>query len=225
TFMVAPRDEIPLGMSAPQYPRLSVGKGYFCFVEDSTCKMSMLAWVDVGAGVNAIETDEAFDVPYTQFRIGGGLTFRPLLIAKGKWHPWAVGPVVSWSLGSGSVLPGTNDTPFIERKNTPATRIGFVNQLWLGPRRHGFHLDATLGAVLSPVFNAVDRSRRYAGFNAEFGAGFGGWGGVFVNSDFLDGDTRIVFGFKGHAIAAGPVALLVISGLLLGGVSVAGGGG
>jgi hypothetical protein len=224
TFMVAPRDEVGYASPYPAHPRLSVGNGYFCFVEDSTCSMSLLAWVDVGAGINAIETDEAFDVPYTQFRVGGGITFRPIKIAKKTWHPWAVGPVVSWSLGSGSVLPGSNDTPFIERDDTRAIRFGVVNQLWLGPRRNGFHLDATIGAVSSSVFNAIS-DKRYSGFNAEFGAGFGGWGGVFVNGDFLDGDTRIVFGFKGHAIAAGPVAVLVISGLLLGGVAIGGGGG
>jgi hypothetical protein len=224
TFMVAPRDEVGYASPYPAHPRLSVGNGYFCFVEDATCSMSLLAWVDVGAGINAIETDEAFDVPYTQFRVGGGITFRPIKIAKKTWHPWAVGPVVSWSLGSGSVLPGSNDTPFIERDDTRAIRFGVVNQMWLGPRRNGFHLDATIGVVASSVFNAIS-DKRYTGFNAEFGAGFGGWGGVFVNGDFLDGDTRIVFGFKGHAIAAGPVAVLVISGLLLGGVAIGGGGG
>jgi hypothetical protein len=223
TFMVAPRDEVGYGMPRPPHPRFSVAEGRFCFVEDSTCSISLLSWVDVGAGLNSIETDEAFDVPYTQFRVGGGVTFRPIKLAKKTWHPWAVGPVVSWSLGSGSVLPGTNDNAFVEKSSTRALRFGVVNQLWLGPRRNGFHLDATLGLVRSGVFNAI-KNERYSGFNAEFGVGFGGWGGVFVNGDFLDGDTRIVFGFKGHAIAAAPVALLVISGLLLGGVNIGGGG-
>lgn len=222
--MVAPNDAITGSFPLRTKPLFSVKDGVFCFVEDAQCWMSLLLWADVGAGINAIETDEAFDVPYTQVRVGGGLTIRPLQSRNGgDWHPWALGISTSYSWGSGSVLPGTDDTPFIERSVTPAFRIGLLNQLWFGPRRNGLHLDATLGLVRSTVFKASS-DQRYSGTNVEIGFGFGGWGGVFTNADFLDGDTRIVFGFKGHGIAMAPIAGLVISGLLLGGVSLSGGG-
>ena len=74
------------------------------------------------------------------------------------------------------------------------------------------------------MFNAVS-DEAYTGTNVELGLGFGGWGGVFVNGDFLDGDARLIMGFKGHALAAMPVAGLILGGLLLGGVSLSGGGG
>lgn len=224
TFMVAPRDEVTWGVPPRTRPLLSVGQGTFCFIEDASCKASLLAFADIGAGFNAIESDEAFDVPYTQFRVGGGFTVRPLTLAGQGWHPWSTGLVVSHSWGSGSVLPGTDDSTFVERDVTRALRIGLVQQLWFGPRRNALHVDAIIGVVRSNVFNAVSQEA-YSGTNVELGLGFGGWGGVFVNGDFLDGDARIVMGFKGHALAAMPVAALVISGLLLGGVSLSGGGG
>jgi len=202
----------------------SVADGNFCFVEASECRTSLIWWADVGAGFNSIQGDEGFDVPYTQVRFGGGYVVRPLYLARRSWHPWGLGVTGSWSLGSGSVIPGgSTGGEFIERDLITAVRVGAFNQLWLSQKRHALHVDITLGAVNSSVFKAA--TGRFWGTNAELGLGFGGWGGVFVNADFLDQDTRIVFGFKGHAIAAAPIVGLVLAGLAAGGASLATGGG
>lgn len=202
----------------------SVADGAFCFVESSRCRTSLILWADVGAGFNAIQGDEGFDVPYTQVRLGGGYVVRPLYLARRQWHPWGLGLTGSWSLGSGSVLPGgSTGGEFIERDLITAIRIGALNQIWLSQKRHALHADITLGVVNSTVFKAAEG--RFWGTNAEFGLGFGGWGGVFVNADFLDQDTRVIFGFKGHAIAAAPVVGLILAGLAAGGASLAAGGG
>lgn len=202
----------------------SVADGAFCFVESSACQTSLIWWADVAAGFNAIQGDEGFDVPYTQVRLGGGYVVRPMFLARRHWHPWGLGITGSWSLGSGSVIPGgSTGGEFIERDLITAARFGILNQIWLSQKRHALHADITLGVVNSSVFKAAEG--RFWGTNAEFGLGFGGWGGIFVNADFLDQDTRVVFGFKGHAIAAAPVVGLILAGLAAGGASLAAGGG
>src|SRR5690606_29155834 len=88
----------------------SGGGGVRCFVEDSVCGASLIADADVGVGLNVITSDRGFDVPYTQFRVRGGITLRPLRLSKQKrWHPWGVGMVASWSLGSGSITATSRD--------------------------------------------------------------------------------------------------------------------
>ena len=203
-----------------KHPPLSVGRGFFCFVDNATCKLSLIADSDVGAGVNIISAQRGRDVPYTQFRTRFGMVTRPLMLARSKpWHPWGLGVVGSWSLGSGSIAStsGENEDSLddvSELDPIDAWRIGVVNQLWLSQKRHSFHLEFTLGAINSPVLAAPGR---YWGTTVEVGGTWGGWGGFVASADFLDGDTRIVFGARLHDVAAGPIIGLVLLGLLIGG--------
>lgn len=205
-----------------KYPFASVAGGAFCFVEDSACGAALIADADVGVGLNIITTDRGFDVPYTQLRVRSGLTVRPIILAKRRWHPWGVGIVGSWSIGSGSIT-ATNQDP--ENPNVGVTetrpiqtyRVALMNQLWLSQKRHALHFDFTLGASNSQVLNYAGR---YWGTTAEVALGFGGWGGLYLSGDFLDGDTRMVLGLRGHAIATGPMIALVILGLVAGGVAL-----
>jgi hypothetical protein len=177
-----------------EHPFASVAGGTFCFVEDSACAASLIADADVGVGLNVITSSRGFDVPYTQFRVRGGFTVRPVVLAKKRWHKWGVGVVGSWSLASGS-----------------------INQLWLSQKRNALHVDFTLGAANSSV---LDFSGRYWGTQAELGLGFGGWGGLYLAGDFFDGDTRVFIGMRGHAIATGPMIALIVLGLVAGGVAL-----
>jgi hypothetical protein len=204
------------------HPFASVAGGTFCFVEDSACGASLIADADVGVGLNVITSSRGFDVPYTQFRVRGGFTFRPVVLAKKRWHKWGVGVVGSWSLASGSIT-ATNTNP--EDPNVSVTetdairtyRVGLINQLWLSQKRNALHVDFTLGAANSSV---LDFSGRYWGTQAELGLGFGGWGGLYVAGDFFDGDTRVFIGMRGHAIATGPMIALIVLGLVAGGVAL-----
>lgn len=200
-------------------PFLSVGQGAFCFLEDSFCRASLIVAADVGAGINIISGSRGFDVPYTQARILGGATVRPLYLARGRWHPWGLGLIGSWSIGAGTVAKGSGDIQAVERDFTESYRIGVVNQLWLNPRRNSAHFDLTLGGVNSSVFSS--ETGRFWGTHVDVAAGMGGWGALFMSGDFLDRDTRVVFGFRGHGIVAAPVAGLVILGLLAGGANLA----
>jgi hypothetical protein len=205
-----------------KYPFASVAGGTFCFVEDSRCGASLIADADVGVGLNIITTDRGFDVPYTQLRVRGGLTVRPIILAKRRWHSWGVGVVGSWSIASGSITATNQDPedPNVGVTETPPIqtyRVALVNQLWLSQKRHALHVDFTLGASNSQV---LDYRGRFWGTTAEVALGFGGWGGLYLGGDFLDGDTRVVMGLRGHAIATGPMIALVILGLVAGGVAL-----
>ncbi len=203
-------------------PFASVSGGAFCFVEDSACGAALIADADVGVGLNVITTDRGFDVPYTQLRVRGGLTVRPIILAKRRWHAWGVGVVGNWSIASGSIT-ATNQDPedpnvgITETKPIQTYRVGLINQLWLSQKRHALHVDFTFGAANSSVLNYPGR---YWGTTAEVALGFGGWGGLYLSGDFLDGDTRMVLGLRGHAIATGPMIALVILGLVAGGVAL-----
>ncbi|MFV8751611.1 hypothetical protein ACNOYE_13790 [Nannocystaceae bacterium ST9] len=195
-------------------PFASVAGGMFCFVEDSACDVSLLADADVGIGVNVVEGGNGLDVPYTQFRVRGGFTVRPLKLARKQWHMWGVGVVASWSLGSGSVL-ATDDVVELDPLRT--WRLALLNQLWLGQRRNALHLDISFGAANSTV---LDAPGRYWGTHVELALGFGGWGALALSGDFLDQDSRFVLGLRGHGIATGPLIALVLLGLVAGGVAL-----
>ncbi len=161
-------------------------------------------------------------MPYTQLRVRAGVTVRPIILAKRRWHPWGIGLVGSWSIASGSIT-ATNQDP--EDPNVGVTetdpiqtyRVGLINQLWLSQKRVAMHVDFTLGAANSQV---LDYSGRYWGTTAEVALGFGGWGGLYLGGDFLDGDTRVVLGLRGHGIATGPMIALVLLGLVAGGAAL-----
>jgi hypothetical protein len=202
------------------HPPLSVAKGWFCFVDNSKCKVSVIADSDVGAGVNVISSARGLDVPYTQFRTRFGFVLRPIAMKKSRgWHPWGVGLVGSWSIGSASIASQTGNSSetgddVVEYDPISAWRVGLVNQLWLSKKNNSFHLDFTLGGVNSPV---LDAPGRFWGTTAEVSGTWGGWGGVYLNGDFLDRDSRVIAGVRVHDVAAGPIIGLVILGLLAGG--------
>jgi len=193
-------------------PRLSIGRGKFCFVDDAACKASLIATADVGVGVNVTR---GADYSFAQFNFRGGLVLKPLTLTKdGGWHPWGIGLGAGWSRGTGN--PGSMEGG-TESTHTPAFRVFLVNQLWLSQKRNAFHLDIDFGIVRSPVPASMGRYLPAVGTHAGVSANWGGWGGIFMSADFLYQDTRVVFGFRGHAIAAGPAIGLVLLGLLAGG--------
>jgi hypothetical protein len=197
-------------------PRLSVGQGAFCFVDDTHCKTSLLVDATVAAGLRAPASNKGPDMPYAHFGFRGGLVIRPLMFRRKAWHPWGVGVVGSWTLGTGAVVIQSGDEGLEkeETERTPATRVGLVNQVWLSQRPHALHIDFTLGGVRSPVLAS---GVSLIGTHAEVAFGWGGWGAVYAAGDFLDQDTRVSFGFRAHGIAAGPVIALAILGAALGG--------
>lgn len=197
-------------------PRLSVGDGAFCFVDDTHCKASLLVDATVAAGLRAPASNKGPDMPYAHFGFRGGLVIRPLMFKRRAWHPWGVGVVGGWTLGTGSVAleSGNEGVEQSDTERTPATRVGLVNQLWLSQRPHAMHMDFTLGAVRSPVLTS---GVSLIGTHAEVAFGWGGWGAVYAAGDFLDRDTRVSFGFRAHGIAAGPAIALAILGAALGG--------
>lgn len=192
-------------------PRFSLGRGAFCFVDDSGCKSSLILTADVGIGVNIVSAPTRLDVPYAQYNFRGGVVFKPMLqLREGGWHPWGIGLVGSWSRGTAT--PTSKSA--LESEHTDAWRVILVNQLWLSKKRHGFHLDLDLGIVRS---NVLGSKGKYFGSHAGLSANWGGLGGLFLATDLLDNDTRIVFGFRGHGVAAAPVIAMVLLGLLAGG--------
>jgi hypothetical protein len=202
----------PNGPRVGDPPRLSVGKGAFCFVEDSFCKASLLLTADVGIGVNLVGGTGAPDLPYAQFTFRGGLAIKPLMLGAraSGWHPWGIGLIGGWSRGTGPSRGDKNDVPL----HVTTTRVMLVNQLWLTKKRNGFHLDLDVGVIRSSV---RDEDGRFFGTAASLSANWGGWGGLFMNADLLDHDTRLVFGFRGHGLATGPAIGLILLGLLAGG--------
>lgn len=217
-FVPAPVSEVHFPGDARRLDRdkpfASVAGGTFCFVEDSACNVSLLADADVGVGINVVENGNGLDVPYTQFRVRGGFTLRPIKMARKQWHMWGIGVVGSWSLGSGSVL-ATDDVVELDPLRT--WRLGLINQLWLGQRRNALHLDLTFGGANSTVLNATGR---YWGTHVEVALGFGGWAALALSGDFLSQDSRFVLGLRGHGIAAAPLIALVVLGLVAGGVAL-----
>lgn len=199
-------------------PVLSVGNGAFCFVEGTACRASLLLSADIGAGIRAPASDKGPDIPYAQFTFRGGATIRPAMIRMRRrkaWHPWGVGVVSSWSRGTGSITTeGTDDQEVASTDSTTVFRVGVINQLWLSQRNHAPHLDFTIGGAQSDVLTS---GTRLWGTHAEVAMGFGGWGGLFLSGDFLDSDTRVVLGFRGHGIAAGPIVAMALAGLAMGG--------
>lgn len=197
-------------------PRFSVGQGAFCFVDDTHCKASLLIDATVAGGIRAPASQKGPDVPYAHFGFRGGLVVRPLMFKRKAWHPWGVGVVGGWTLGTGAVVVQSSDEGVekSDTERTPAVRIGLVNQLWLSQRPHAMHIDFTLGGVRSPVLTS---GVSLIGTHAEVAFGWGGWGALYAAGDFLDRDTRVSFGFRAHGIAAAPVVALAILGAALGG--------
>jgi hypothetical protein len=194
-------------------PRLSVGNGAFCFIDDAMCKASMLLTADVGVGVNLVGGTGAPDLPYAQFTFRGGLVIKPLTLGarSSGWHPWGIGLIGGWSRGTGASR-GEGDNAVALHHDT--TRVMIVNQLWLSKKRNGFHLDLDVGLIRSSVRNEPGR---FFGTSAAVSANWGGWGGLFMSADLLDHDTRLVFGFRGHGLATAPAVGLILLGLLAGG--------
>ncbi|GEM_PF-1106853 len=211
-----------VGAVEREHPFASVADGKFCFVEQSSCQAALILDASVGVGLNVITSNRGLDVPYSEFRVRGGLTLRPIKIARRQWHAWGVGVVASYSLGSGSITATNRDPsdPFAgitETDPISSWRLALLNQLWLSQKRNALHLDVTLGGTNSSV---LDATGRYWGTHVELGLGFGGWGGLFVSGDFLDQDARVVFGLRGHGIATGPAIALILLGLVAGGVAL-----
>lgn len=201
----------PNGTHPADPPRFSLGRGAFCFVDDSYCKTALLLSADVGIGVNIVSAPTRLDVPYAQYNFRGGVVFKPMLRrGEGGWHPWGVGAAASWSRGTAS--PTSKSA--LTSEHTDAWRIILVNQLWLSKKRNGFHLDLDLGIVRS---NVLGSKGKFFGTHAALSANWGGIGGLFMATDLLDNDSRIVFGFRGNGIAAAPLIGLVLLGLLAGG--------
>jgi len=179
----------------------------------------MIVSADVAAGINAIAGDRGVQLPMTQFSVRGGFTVRPVTLLRKRWHPWSVGLVGSFVRSSGTVASssstvGDANPELVNVAQTSGARFALLNQVWLSQKRHALHLDFSLGIVRSAVLTTPEQ---YIGTHADIAVGVGGWGALFVAGDFLDSDTRLAFGFRGHGIAAAPVATLVLLGLLAGG--------
>ncbi|HEY0135845.1 MAG TPA: hypothetical protein VGB85_17290 [Nannocystis sp.] len=212
-FVAEPVSEtaFPNGPRTTDPPRFSLGGGSFCFVDDARCKSALILTADIGIGVNIVGGTRVPDLPYAQFTFRGGLVFKPLTIGrKDAWHPWGIGLLGSWSRGTGA--PSRESA--VVSPHTDTWRVLLVNQLWLSKRRNGFHLDLDLGIIRSTVLGG---DKQFTGSSAGVSANWGGWGGIFLSGDFLDHDTRVVFGFRGHGIATAPAIGLILLGLLAGG--------
>ncbi len=197
-------------------PVLSVGNGAFCFVDGSHCKVSLLVDATVAAGMRIPASNKGPDMPYAHYGFRGGLVLRPIMFRRRAWHPWGIGVVGSWTMGTGAVVvESTNDgVDQGSTEQTPATRFALVNQLWLTQKPHAPHLDFTLGVVRSPVLTS---GVPLIGTHAEFAFGWGGWGAVYGAADFLDRDTRVSLGIRAHGVASAPIIALAILGMALGG--------
>lgn len=214
-FAEEPPEEtrFPGGLRRDDPPRFSLGKGKFCFLDDAKCKASLVATADVGVGVNILAgAGSAPDLPYAQYNFRGGLVLKPLTLTRdGGWHPWGLGFAAGWSRGTGSPIVA------LETQHTDSARFFLINQIWLAQKRNAFHLDVDFGIVRSHIRAKGENTVAAFGTHASLSANWGGWGGVFLAGDFLYQDTRIILGFRGHGIAAGPAIGLVLLGLLAGG--------
>ncbi|MEZ4384279.1 MAG: hypothetical protein R3A79_23295 [Nannocystaceae bacterium] len=200
-------------------PLLSLKGGAFCFIEDAACRSALIVSADVGVGFNGVAGDRGVDVPLTQWSARGGFTLRPVTLLKKRWHPWSVGVVGGFVRSSGAIAStsstvGSSNPDLLDVSYTNGARFGLLNQVWLSEKRHALHLDFTLGVVRSTVLTSEER---YFGTHVDVALGVGGWGALFLAGDFLDKDARIAFGFRGHGVVAGPVAAMVLLGLLAGG--------
>lgn len=201
----------PNGPRPADPPRFSLGRGAFCFVDDSFCKTSLILTADIGIGTNIVGGPGTSDLPYAHYNFRGGLVMKPLMLGRQDgWHPWGIGLLGSWSRGTGA--PSKESA--VVSPHTDTTRVLLVNQLWLSKKRNGFHLDVDLGIIRS---NVLGSTAKFFGTNASLSANWGGWGGIFMSADFLDKDTRVVFGFRGHGMATAPAIGLILLGLLAGG--------
>jgi hypothetical protein len=192
----------------------SVGGGAFCFIDGSWCRASLLISAGVAAGLRVPASDAGPDVPYAAFTVQGGVVIRPFMYAGRNWHPWGLGLVANWSRGTGSVTTSAGATEHASSNRTDAVSVAVHNQIWLSKRPHGLHLDLSVGAVRSQVLTS---NAKLWGTHAEVGFGVGGWATLFAGADFLDRDTRIMLGLRAHGIAAGPIILLALAGMALGG--------
>lgn len=197
-------------------PVLSFGNGSFCIVDGSHCKVSLLADATVAAGMRVPASNKGPDMPYAHYGFRGGFVMRPLMFKRKAWHPWGIGLMGSWTMGTGAVAVESSEDGLSNdsTERTPATRFGLVNQVWLSQRPHAMHIDATIGGVRSPVLTS---GHSLWGTHAEIAFGWGGWGALYASGDFLSQDTRIGFGVRTHAVAAGPLIALAILGAALGG--------
>jgi hypothetical protein len=153
---------------------------------------------DIGIGVNIVGGTRVPDLPYAQFTFRGGLVFKPLTIGrKDAWHPWGIGLLGSWSRGTGA--PSRESA--VVSPHTDTWRVLLVNQLWLSKRRNGFHLDLDLGIIRSTVLGG---DKQFTGTSAGDLGQLGRLGRHLPQRRFLDKDTRVVFGFRGHGIATAP---------------------
>jgi hypothetical protein len=209
----------PNGPRPADPPRFSLGRGAFCFLDDSHCKSALVLTADVGIGVNIVSAVTRLDVPYAQYNFRGGLVFKPMLQRRpGGWHPWGVGVVGSWSRGTAA--PAASKRALTsETTHTPAFRVFLVNQLWLSQKRNGFHLDVDLGIVRSQRARQHEPAScpRTAATPACRPTG-AAWGGhVPGRRPARPATAAIVFGFRGNGAAAAPIIGLVLLGLLAGG--------
>jgi hypothetical protein len=215
-FYVAPppSDSSPPSGVRGAVPVLAVGRGAFCFVEDAGCRVALLASVEVAGGVNILGGSNGPDMPYAHYGGRAGIAVRPLQWARARYHPWGLGFVASWSRGRGSYRQGDSVE---DQDRTDTLRLALLNQIWMQDKAHAFHVDFTLGAARSDVLDRNGRNFELWGTALEVAAGFGGWGALYAGADFLDRDTRFVFGARIHGIAGLPLVGLVLAGLAAGG--------
>ena len=210
--------------TSPNYPLFSLKKGTFCWLEDARCDFALILDADIGAGVNVVRFTRGFDLPHSQWRVRAGWSTHLMRVANRSardWHPWGLGLVGSWSVGSPTLVVGRSvgkdgvvgkdsDGKTIELSPIQSWRIGVVNQIWLQNRNFSPHLDLTVGTIYSSI---LDFPGRFWGSHVEVAYAWGGWGGFFLAADFLDRDTRFLGGFRAHGIAALPISALLVMGV------------
>ncbi len=204
-------------MGSKSVPPLAIAGGWFCVIEGTHCKISLLASVDIAVGMRLPASDKGPDMPYAQFGVRGGFVLRPKALVGASWHPWGIGLASSWSRGNGSVTMAGDATGgrVASTSHTDSVRIALVNQLWLGQKPHrSWHGDFSIGAVRSEVLTT--HLKRW-GTHAEVAFGLGGWAALFASGDFLDEDARVMLGLRVHALFGGPVAGVAAAGLAAGG--------
>lgn len=197
-------------------PVLAVGNGAFCFVEGTYCRTAWMASAAIETGLRVPAGDLGPELPFSQATFRGGLAFRPMMFRGRDWHPWGVGVIGSWSRGTGAATLGSApaNSQLVETDHTDSTRVALVNQLWLSRKAYAMHLDVALGGVRSPILTSESTGW---GVHAELAFAWDGWIGLQAVGDFLEDDTRVTIGLRGHALVAGPILALTMLGLALGG--------